>query len=148
MSKYFHFPDEIKKKKNDENQPRILYPKNLLPAVLYACIIKYLDSEEIKQMNSSVLKGSQIGLVPLRLYILENHINKIKTNPVNPDDFIIYNYLVLRDKVKTKDLIVKYYDKHVRGTLDNILPNMTFKIQTTRKKKLHENPLQLKLEFV
>ena len=148
MSKYFIVPNEpIKKSRNDDSRPRKLYPKNLVGAVLYGCILKYLSSEEITRMNLTVLIDSRISVPPLERFILENYINQLKSNPKNPDDFIIYNYLVFNDQVKTKDLIKKYYDKNIRGTLNDILPVMNIKISTPRKFKQPSNQLQMKLEL-
>ena len=148
MSKYFIVPNEpIKKNRNDDTRPRKLYPNNLVGSVLYGCILKYLSSEEITKMNLTVLIDSRISVPPLERFILENYITQLKSNPKNPDDFIIYNYLVFNDQVKTKDLIKKYYDKNIRGTLRDILPVMNIKISTPRKFKGASNSLQMKLEF-
>lgn len=106
MSKYFIVPNEpIKKNRNDDSRPRKLYPKNLIGAVLYGFILKYLTLEEITKMNRTLLIDSRIRVTPLERFILENYITQLKSNPINPDDFIIYNYLVFNDQVKTKDLI-------------------------------------------
>jgi hypothetical protein len=98
MSKYFIVPNEpIKKSRNDDSRPRKLYPKNLIGAVLYGCILKYLTLEEITNMNLTVLIDARICVPPLERFILENYITQLKHNPKNPDDFIIYNYLVFND---------------------------------------------------
>ena len=114
MSKYIIIPNEqIKKNRNDDSRPRMLYPKNVIGTVLCGSILYYLSNEEITRLNIKVLIGSRISVPPLKRFILENYITQLKRNPKNHNDFITYNYLDFNDQVKTKDLIKKYYDKNI-----------------------------------
>jgi hypothetical protein len=55
--------------------------------------------------------------LPGKLFIINYYkkadIEIMKNNPDRPEDVYIYNYIQYRDKLRTKDLMKKYYDLYV-----------------------------------
>ena len=89
------------------------YPKDYIGLVLFVGMSQHLSGEALKSFVADAFEHGRIRTQFIVKFMEKADIEVMKNNSERPEDVYIYNYIQYRDKLRTKDLMKKYYDLYV-----------------------------------
>lgn len=89
------------------------YPKDYIGLVLFVGMSQHLSGEALKSFVADAFEHGRIRTQFIVKYMEKADIEIMKNNPDRPEDVYIYNYIQYRGRLRTKDLMKKYYDLYV-----------------------------------